>query len=61
MVSYVPTYLTSYLVMYMNIGLKTVYVEVFEEIFHFPELITKRGRIMWTIMGPIYWSFAFVV
>jgi hypothetical protein len=61
MVSYVPTHLISYLVMYMNIGLKTVYVEVFEEIFHFPELITKRGRIMWTIMGPIYWSFAFVV
>jgi len=47
--------------MYMNIGMKTVYVEVFEEVFHFPALITKRGRIMWTILGPMYWALAFIV
>lgn len=47
--------------MYMNIGLKTVYVEVFEEILHFPPLITKKGRIMWTVLGPLYWTLAFVV
>jgi hypothetical protein len=47
--------------MYMNIGMKTVYVEVFEEVLHFPALVTKRGRIWWTILGPIYWALAFVV
>lgn len=47
--------------MYMNIGMKTIYVEVFEEVLHFPSLITTKGRIMWTVMGPIYWALAFIV
>jgi hypothetical protein len=48
-------------VMYMNIGMKTVYIEVFQEVFHFPEIVTKRGRWMWYLLGPIYWALAFVV
>jgi hypothetical protein len=47
--------------MYMNIGMKTVYIEVFQEVFHFPEIVTKRGRWMWYLLGPIYWALAFVV
>lgn len=47
--------------MYMNIGMKTVYIEVFQEAFHFPEITTKKGRWMWYALGPIYWALAFVV
>jgi hypothetical protein len=47
--------------MYMNIGMKTIYVEVFEAVFHFPSIITRRGRWMWYALGPIYWTLAFVV
>ena len=47
--------------MYMNIGMKTVYIEVFQEAFHFPEITTKRGRWMWYMLGPIYWALAFLV
>lgn len=47
--------------MYMNIGMKTIYIEVFQEVFHFPEITTKRGRWNWYMLGPIYWVLAFVV
>jgi amino acid permease len=47
--------------LYMNIGMKTVYIEVFQEVFNFPEIATKKGRYMWWALGPIYWLLAFVV
>lgn len=48
-------------VLYFNIGLKTIYLEVFQEIFKFPEITTKKGRWLWYALGPIYWALAFVV
>lgn len=50
-----------YLVLYFNIGMKTVYIEVFQEILHFPPIVTKRGRWMWFALGPVYWVLAWVV
>ncbi|KAK5173872.1 uncharacterized protein LTR77_002553 [Saxophila tyrrhenica] len=47
--------------MYFNIGMKTVYLEVFQQVFNFPPITTKKGRIMWYILGPIYWIFAFII
>jgi len=47
--------------LYMNIGMKTVYVEVFQEIFNFPILQSKKGRWLWYAMGPVYWALAFIV
>ena len=41
--------------------MKTVYIEVFQEIFHFPEITTKKGRWMWYCLGPIYWVIAFII
>ena len=32
---------------YFNIGLKTVYLEVFQAIFKFPPIVEKKGRILW--------------
>jgi hypothetical protein len=47
--------------MYFNIGMKTVYIEVFQEVFHFPVITTKKGRMLWFALGPVYWIVAFIV
>ncbi|PTB38721.1 uncharacterized protein TrAFT101_006743 [Trichoderma asperellum] len=47
--------------MYMNIGMKTVYVEVFQEILGLPPITTRRGRYLWYALGPLYWALAFIV
>ena len=41
--------------------MKTVYLEVFQEILHFPEITTRKGKWLWFSLGPIYWAVAFVV
>lgn len=47
--------------MYFNIGMKTVYMEVFQEVFKFPPITSSRGRMLWFALGPIYWIVAFVI
>ncbi|KAL7914092.1 transmembrane amino acid transporter domain-containing protein [Trichoderma velutinum] len=47
--------------MYMNVGMKTVYVEVFQEILGLPPITTRKGRWLWYALGPLYWALAFVV
>lgn len=47
--------------MYFNIGMKTIYLEVFQEILHFPEITTRKGKWLWMLLGPVYWIVAFVV
>jgi hypothetical protein len=47
--------------LYSNIGVKVAYVEVFEEFLGFPPLTTKKGKILWTVLIPIYWVVAWVV
>ncbi|KAI6841908.1 amino acid transporter-like protein [Hortaea werneckii] len=47
--------------LYFNIGMKTVYLEVFQEIFNFPAITTRKGQWCWYALGPIYWILAFVV
>lgn len=41
--------------------MKTVYLEVFEEVFNFPSLNTKKGRWLWYALGPCYWAIALLV
>lgn len=48
-------------VMYFNIGMKVIYIEVFQEAFNFPPITTTRGRWMWYALGPVYWVVAFIV
>ncbi|OJJ68378.1 hypothetical protein ASPBRDRAFT_32979 [Aspergillus brasiliensis CBS 101740] len=48
-------------VLYFNIGMKSVYQQVFMEILNFPDISTTRGRMLWYGLGPIYWVIAFVV
>jgi len=47
--------------LYGNIGVKVIYINVFEEILGFPPLNTKKGRICWTIFIPCYWAIAFII
>ena len=47
--------------MYFNIGMKTVYLEVFQEVFNFPPISTKKGKILWYCLGPVYWALAFLI
>ncbi|KAI1386012.1 transmembrane amino acid transporter protein-domain-containing protein [Hypoxylon trugodes] len=48
-------------VLYSNIGLKVVYMEVFHELLGFPDLTTKTGKIWWAALIPVYWVVAFIV
>ncbi|KAM3453170.1 hypothetical protein MY3296_003933 [Beauveria thailandica] len=48
-------------VLYFHVGMKTVYIEVFQEIFKFPPIATKRGKWMWYALGPLYWIIAFLI
>ncbi|KAK5120417.1 hypothetical protein LTR85_006356 [Meristemomyces frigidus] len=47
--------------LYFNIGMKTVYLEVCQEILHMPPISSKKGRWLWYAIGPIYWILAFLV
>jgi hypothetical protein len=47
--------------LYGNIGVKVLYVNVFQEFLGFPELTEKKGKLLWMGMVPIYWSLAFVI
>ncbi|RAK84849.1 transmembrane amino acid transporter family protein [Aspergillus costaricaensis CBS 115574] len=48
-------------ILYFNIGMKTIYQQVFMELLNFPDISTKRGRLLWYGLGPIYWVIAFVI
>lgn len=51
----------TFLVLYFNIGFKTVYIEVGQEVLGFPSITTKKGRILWIVLGPFYWILALIV
>ncbi|GFN13997.1 hypothetical protein AtubIFM56815_002808 [Aspergillus tubingensis] len=48
-------------ILYFNIGMKSIYQQVFMELLNFPDISTKRGRLLWYGLGPIYWVIAFVI
>lgn len=47
--------------LYGNIGIKVIYINIIEDWFKGPRLLTFKGRIIWTVMVFAYWSIAFVV
>ena len=47
--------------MYFNVGLKTVYVEVGQEVFGLPPILSKKGKWYWLTLGPLYWILGFVL
>ncbi|KAF9009481.1 transmembrane amino acid transporter protein-domain-containing protein [Cyathus striatus] len=47
--------------LYGNIGIKVVYINVVEDWFHGPALMSRKGHVIWFFMVLIYWSLAFVI
>ncbi|KAJ5661745.1 uncharacterized protein N7477_009361 [Penicillium maclennaniae] len=47
--------------LYFNVGMKTVYLEVGQEIFNLPPITTRKGKWLWWTLGPVYWIIAFVI
>ncbi|GJJ09159.1 hypothetical protein Clacol_003381 [Clathrus columnatus] len=47
--------------LYGNIGIKIAYTTFIEEFFHGPKLVSRSGRLLWTIMVISYWVLAFVI
>ena len=45
--------------LYGNIGIKVFYNAVCVEIFGFPELSKRSGKLLWIAAVPLYWGFAF--
>lgn len=41
--------------------MKTVYVEVGQEIFKLPPISSDKGKKLWWALGPFYWILAFIV
>lgn len=62
-VSNVLSLLTGWLAifLYFNVGMKTVYLEVCQEIFGLPPITTRAGKFYWWGLGPVYWILAFVL
>lgn len=48
-------------VLYGNIGIKVIYQNIIEDLFGGPELTTKKGKLIWIAMVPLYRAFAFVL
>ena len=47
--------------LYGNIGIKVLYNNIFMEFFNAPSLITKKGKMLWVAIVPIYWTIAFIL
>ena len=47
--------------LYGNIGIKVVYNNILMDLFNAPPLITRRGKIFYAIIVPIWWSIAFII
>ncbi|KAH8697886.1 putative amino acid transporter [Talaromyces proteolyticus] len=47
--------------LYGNIGVKVLYHNIFVEIFRFPPLTTRGGKIAWAVLIPVYWAIAFII
>lgn len=47
--------------LYGNIGIKVLYRNLFQEFLHTPSLESPRGKLIFGLIVPIYWSIAFIV
>ncbi len=63
LVSNILALVTGYLAifLYFNIGMKTVYLEVGQELCGLPPISTKKGYFFWLALGPVYWIIALVL
>lgn len=48
-------------VMYGNVGLKVVYYQIVVDMLKGPQITTRKGTILWSVMVVAYWWIAFVI
>jgi len=48
-------------VLYGNIGIKVIYINIIEDLLGGPKMKTRAGRIGWILLVPAYWTLAFLV
>ncbi len=47
--------------LYGNIGVKVVYNNVLLDVFNAPPLSTKRGKLIYASLVPLWWTIAFII
>jgi hypothetical protein len=47
--------------LYGNIGIKVIYNNIFLDLFKAPPLSTRRGKIFYACIVPVYWIIAFII
>ena len=47
--------------LYGNIGIKVLYNNVLMDLFNAPPLITRRGKIFYACIVPVWWIIAFII
>ncbi|TFK61152.1 hypothetical protein BDN72DRAFT_778575 [Pluteus cervinus] len=47
--------------LYGNIGIKVIYINIVEDMFHGPTLMSKKGHIIWFFLVIGYWALAFII
>lgn len=47
--------------LYGNIGIKVLYNNVLMDLFGAPPLITKRGKMFYAMIVPIWWSIGYII
>jgi len=47
--------------LYGNIGIKVLYNSIGRDLLRAPLLETKKGKLLWALIVPVYWILAFVV
>jgi len=55
--------ITGYLAifLYFHIGMKTVYLEVGQQLFGLPPISERKGYYLWLGLGPVYWILAMIL
>ncbi|UNI24693.1 hypothetical protein JDV02_010421 [Purpureocillium takamizusanense] len=47
--------------LYGNIGIKVVYNNILLDIFNAPPLVTRKGKLIYASIVPLWWSTAFII
>jgi len=47
--------------LYGNIGIKVAYINIVEDWFNGPSIMSRKGHIIWACMVCFYWAAAFIV
>ncbi|KAI8601163.1 transmembrane amino acid transporter protein-domain-containing protein [Dissophora ornata] len=47
--------------LYGNIGIKVAYINIVEDWFKGPSLLSRKGHAIWAVMVIVYWALAYIV